>query len=110
MDHNIQEIIDKPYLQEKLRNYTFITHDIFNDIPLGCYIKYINLNEELKSGGFLIKKVNNKNITKRYLIIKSNIIYKLYMVSNWIFYSVIKKKTKRDHFINLLNTLNISDD
>ena len=50
---NIEELINKRDYQDKLKNYNLITHNNFNIIPLGSYIKYINLNEELKSGGFL---------------------------------------------------------
>ena len=101
----IEDIINKKSLNKELNNYTLITHENFNDIPLGCYIKYINLNEELISAGFLIKKVNSNNLTKRYLLIKSNKIYKLYLISNWIYYTIIKQNTKRNIFINLLHTL-----
>jgi hypothetical protein len=80
-----------------------ITHENFLETPKGALIKYKTLNNEIKTAGFLIKIVDNKDITLRYLIIKSNKIFKLYLINFWIYY--IKKKSKREIFINLLHSL-----
>lgn len=111
MSHEIYNKIITPQYHinddiiEQLHDYILITYDNFNDIPLGSHIKYINLNHQLKSAGFLIKKINNKKLSNKYLIIKSNIIFKLYLINNWIYYKQIKKKTKREIYLELLNSL-----
>jgi len=80
-----------------------INHENFLETPKGALIKYKTLNNEIKTAGFLIKIVDNKDITLRYLIIKSNKIFKLYLINFWVYY--VKKKSKREIFINLLHSM-----
>lgn len=90
----------------ELEDYILVNYKEWDSIPLGSHIKFVDKNENLKSGGFLIKYVNNKKSEKCYYILKSNIIYKLYVYYYWIYY---KPKTKsistRQIFVELLNSL-----
>lgn len=81
------EIVEKILLQEhfktKLKNYNIITYNNLDNIPKGSHIKYITLNEELKTAGTLLDVVKNNN---SYLLIMSNNPWKLYLKKNFIFY------------------------
>jgi len=96
---------EEPYLTE-LKDYQYINNKNLDKIPLGMHIKFIDNNGKIKSGGFLIKYVQNKDIRKSYYILKSNIIYKLYIYNYWILYKKHKKTlNKRQIFIKLLNSI-----
>jgi hypothetical protein len=102
---DINDIIkDQKYFNE-IKEYTYVTNKELTTIPLGSYIKFIDRNEIFKTGGFLVKYIENRDITKSYFILKSNKIYKLYCYYYWVFYKTVKKKSKRDIFINLLNNI-----
>ena len=104
----INELLKKEPYKSSLEDYILVSIKELNTIPLGSHIKFIDRNENLKSGGFVIKYVNNKEYNKCYIILKSNIIYKLYGYYYWIFYKKIDKTTsddKRQIFVELLNSL-----
>jgi hypothetical protein len=69
--------------------YIYISINNFDQVPFGSHIKFIDRDENIKTGGFLIKFVKNKDRTKCYYILKSNIIYKLYIYYFWVFYKDI---------------------
>jgi hypothetical protein len=90
IEHILQTKVDK----NKLKNYIYIPSSEWYSVPLGSHIKFIDRNENIKSGGFLIKCVTNDDITKCYYILKSNVIYKLYIYYYWIFSKEIIHETK----------------
>lgn len=105
----IQDLLHKEPYKSTLKDYIYVSNSDWDTIPLGSHIKFIDRNEKLKTGGFLIKCVNNRERSRCYYIMKSNIIYKLYGYYYWIFY---KKKdsgtldSRRQIFVELLESLN----
>jgi len=96
----------KKYKKE-LEDYMFIkTIEDFNKLDKGGYIRYINLNDELRWGGFYVKSNIDKK-TGITTIVLGNSDYKMYNISfenNYIFY---KKHTTpsdktRKLFISML--------
>jgi hypothetical protein len=99
---------EEPYKSKLSDTYNLVLKNDWDKVPLGSHIKFIDKNGNIKSGGFLIKYIENKENSKCYYILKSNIIYKLYIYYYWIFYKKTKKKTKktkREIFIELLNSI-----
>jgi len=93
MSNIIDNLLDQKSITDKLKDYIYISITNFDQVPLGSHIKFIDRNENVKSGGFLIKFVKNKDRTKCYYILKSNIIYKLYIYYFWVFYKEIKHES-----------------
>lgn len=83
-----------------LVDYTYISED-YDNLKLGGYVRYINLNEELRFGGILIAKENEEDIFNTRLVLKNttNNIWKISLLHNYIFYK--SHKTKNDKFKNL---------
>lgn len=73
-------------IQKGIKDYKYIPYDDIESIPLGSHIKFIDRNENIKSGGFLTKIFISNNYAKSYFLLKSNILYKLYFWYYWIFY------------------------
>jgi len=97
--------MDNLYKNELL-NYILITKENILNVPLGSHIKTIDNFNNLRSAGFLVKKnVLNKAIFKNYLVVKSNIYYKLYIAHYEIYYKVVEKMMKRKIFVQLLKNL-----
>ena len=97
--------MDKLYKNELL-NYVLITKENILNVPLGSHIKTIDVYNNLRSAGFLVKKdVLNKEIFKNHLVVKSNIYYKIYIKHFDIYYKVIEKMTKRKIFVQFLKNL-----
>lgn len=89
MSDIIDNLLKQESVNEKLKDYIYISINNFDEVPLGSHIKFIDRDENIKTGGFLIKFVKNKDRTKCYYILKSNIIYKLYIYYFWVFYKDI---------------------
>jgi hypothetical protein len=73
--NNIDEIKD-----DKLENYKLLNIDDLTNISKGSHIKYIkkvNGIEKIFNGGFLIEIIDIEKPIYTYLILKSNIIWKL---------------------------------
>ena len=83
-----------------LVDYVYISDD-YENLKLGGYVRYVNLNEELRFGGILIAKENEDDIFKMKLILKNttNNTWKISLLHNYIFYK--SHKTKNDKFKNL---------
>jgi len=80
----------KEYPNE-LEDYEFIYNiEDYNKIKLGGYVRYFNLNNDIRWGGILFKKYEEKD---RHLMIISNSDFKRFVVSfekNYIFYKTHK--------------------
>ena len=94
MSDIIDNLLKQESINEKLKDYIYISINNFDQVPLGSHIKFIDRDENIKTGGFLIKFVKNKDRTRCYYILKSNIIYKLYIYYFWVFYKDIKHESK----------------
>ena len=110
----INQILTQPQISESLVDYTYVEFNQLSSIPLGSHVKFIDRNENVKSGGFLIKYSEKIDRTKTYIILKSNLMYKIYPYYYWIFYKkpiheskVVKtiKNFRLEHYLNLLLTL-----
>lgn len=88
----------------ELNEYFYIDESNINEMKIGGYVRYINMNEELKWGGILINIKNKKKLTKMKLVLKNstnnywNIKYKNF----YIFYknNVSRYDKFRDLFIS----------
>jgi len=88
----------------ELNEYFYIDESNINEMKIGGYVRYINMNEELKWGGILINIKNKNKLTKMKLVLKNstnnywNIKYKNF----YIFYknNVSRYDKFRDLFIS----------
>ena len=98
----------KELYKKELYKYILITPDNILNVPLGSHIKTIDINNNLRSCGFLVKKdILNKNVLHNNFVIKSNIYYKIFIkYHNDIYYKIIDKMTKKKIFVELLEKLN----
>jgi hypothetical protein len=80
----IDEILSNDNFKTKLKDYILVHNNNLDIIPKGSHIKYITLNEELKSAGTLLDIINDKR--KSYLLIMGTNPWKLYLKNNFIFY------------------------
>lgn len=94
MDSIITSLLQQPSIKSELKDYKYVQYNDIDSIPLGSHIKFIDRDENVKSGGFLININIKKDRPKSYITLKSNIIYKLYVYYYWIFYKPIKHETK----------------
>ena len=72
---------------EELEDYNYISNiEEYNKIKKGGYVRYFNLNDEIKWGGILIKKTKNNDMD---LMVLCNSTCNRFVVSfqkNYIFY------------------------
>ena len=72
---------------EELEDYNYISNiEEYNEIKKGGYVRYFNLNDEIKWGGILIKKTKNNDMN---LMVLCNSTCNRFIVSfqkNYIFY------------------------
>jgi hypothetical protein len=72
---------------EELEDYNYISNiEEYNEIKKGGYVRYFNLNDEIKWGGILIKKTKNNDMD---LMVLCNSTCNRFVVSfqkNYIFY------------------------
>ena len=77
----------KSKYNDELEDYNYIKNiEEYNKIQKGGYVRYFNLNDELKWGGILIKKIKNNDME---LMILCNSGCNRFVVSyqkNFIFY------------------------
>ena len=99
---NTEDSISKLYVQYEvqLKDYFYINDEI-EKLKLGGYVRYINLNDELRFGGILIAILDKSELFKMKLVLKNttNNIWKISYINNYIFYK--NHKTKNDKFRNL---------
>lgn len=99
-------ILKEKYKTE-LDKYSIIEKKDINKLKIGGYVRYINLNNELKWGGILIKKIKENNFN--FLILKTNInIIKICFEKNIIFYQNHRTSADkmREIFISYLDKYN----
>jgi hypothetical protein len=96
MDPIITQLLSQVKVSDLLEYYKYIPFGELESIPLGSHIKFIDRNENIKSGGFLIKISINPDRTKTYIILKSNLMYKLYPYYYWIFFKQVIHESKVD--------------
>lgn len=69
MEDIIELLSIEPYNVE-LADYTYMPHTLWNKIPLGSHIKYIDRDLCINNGGFLCKCIPNAQIERRTYILK----------------------------------------
>ena len=95
----------KEKYKKELEDYEFVyTSDELFQLKLGGYIRYINLNDELRWGGIYLKNFMNKDRT---MIVLANSNMKTFTISfdsNYVFYKkhVRVNDRTRKLFISLL--------
>jgi len=76
----------EPYITE-FNGYEYVPHNLWNIIPLGSYIKYIDRDQEIRNGGFLIQTVNHSCVEQRqYVLKRNNKIFEFRPFFYYIFY------------------------
>jgi len=81
--------------KEELEEYEFIENlSKFNSLKKGGYIRYINLNEELKWGGILLKKYKFDDMNMMLLCNSNSKNFSISFEKNYIFYK--KHTTQAD--------------
>jgi hypothetical protein len=93
-DPIISQLLSQTQVSDSLESYTYVPFGELEFIPLGSHVKFIDRNENIKSGGFLIKTSIKPDRTKTYIILKSNLMYKLYPYYYWIFFKPIIHESK----------------
>lgn len=88
------EIFKSKY-NDELEDYVYIKNvEDYNKIQKGGYVRYFNLNDELKWGGILIKKIKNNNTDLMVLCNSSCNRFVVSFQKNYIFYK--KHQTASD--------------
>ena len=83
----IIESFEQKY-QEELTDYIFIDYnDLLSKVKLGGYIRYVNLNGELRWGGVLLE-IKDIETSDAKLMLKntSNKIWQIKFSKNYVFY------------------------
>ncbi len=66
-------------------NWLIINNENVDELIAGGYVRYVNMNEELKWGGILVKKISPKKLSRMKLVLKNtsnnywNIKYKKFL-------------------------------
>ena len=91
----------KTRYEDELKEYEYVDGNNIDKLKCGGYIRCVNLNDELKWGGVLVKLIDNKKIesTKLLLKNKSNKLWSIYFYRYYVFYK--KNKTRNDKFREL---------
>jgi hypothetical protein len=96
----IDEILSKDHFKTKLKDYILVHNNNLDIIPRGSHIKYITLNEELKTAGTLLDIINDKR--KSYLLIMGTNPWKLYLKNNFIFYKEKNNKMSFKKYMKMI--------
>lgn len=88
----------------ELKDYIYIeTLDELNKTDYGVYVKYINKNLKLRSGGFYIRNFESNNTT--YLVLyqqKYNKFYQVNFNKNYIFRTKTRSEKLRELFLTFI--------
>ena len=106
INNNNEDIVSK--LKKKyeieLNDYFYINSDNLDKMLVGGYIRYINVNEELKWGGILIKIIDKSKLTRMKLVLKNtnNNYWYMKFKNYFVFYK--NNVSKYDKFKDLFIT------
>ena len=91
---------------KELDEYEYVTIKNLSNIKLGGYIRCVNMNEELKWGGILIK-INNLNYKENLEFLIKNISNKIWKISYYNYYIFYKKQVTKNDILKkiLLNKI-----
>ena len=103
---SVINIIKNKYIDE-LRYYNYIDSNNINNIKLGGFIRYFDLNNNIKWGGIIIKLINSNKLDKFKIMLKNskNNIWKISFLKYYIFFKDINFKNEifREIFIKKSN-------
>lgn len=106
--NNIKTFINDNYINSLAKKYEIELNDYYyincknaEKMKLGGYIRYVNINEELKWGGILVKIINKKRFTRMKLVLKNmdGKYWEVKFKNNYFFYK--NNVTKYDKFKEL---------
>ena len=86
---------------KELDGYEYVTIKDLYKIKLGGYIRCVNMNEELKWGGILIK-INNLNNKENLEFVLKNTNNKVWSISYYNYYIFYKKQVTRNDVLKKL--------
>lgn len=96
----IQEILSREAFKTELKDYILVNNNNLDIISKGSHIKYITLNENIKTAGTLLDVINNKR--KSYLLIMGVKPWKLYLKNNFIFYKEKNNKISFKKYMKMI--------
>ena len=86
---------------KELDGYEYVTIKDLSKIKLGGYIRCVNMNEELKWGGILIK-INNLNNKENLEFVLKNTNNNIWTISYYNYYIFYKKQVTRNDVLKKL--------
>ena len=86
---------------KELDGYEYVTIKDLSKIKLGGYIRCVNMNEELKWGGILIK-INNLNDKENLEFVLKNTNNNIWTISYYNYYIFYKKQVTRNDVLKKL--------
>lgn len=87
----VNELLETEPYSSSFTNYTHIPNNLWNKVPLGSHIKYLDKDNEIRSAGFLIRFVDDNVIENRMFVIKNN---RNYFYFHFFYYNVFYKDRK----------------
>jgi hypothetical protein len=82
----VRDMLQREPFRTELAGYRLVTTDNFDSLKKGYHIKYVTMNEELKTAGTLIRSDQNGSWGAAYLLIMSSRPWKLKFQKNFVFY------------------------
>jgi hypothetical protein len=98
----INELLSKDPFKTELKDYILIHNNNLDIVPKGSHIKYITLNEEIKTAGTLLDCVASNNKRNSYLLIMGSNPWKLYLKYNFIFYKEKNNKISFKKYMKMI--------
>ena len=108
MDNIIENLLKKEPFKTTLTNYKYVLFKDCNKIPLGSHIKFIDRNENIKSGGYYIIEDLHWQPEENESHIKTKFLFENWKNKNWIesefikndFINIIKNEIESINFYN----------
>lgn len=92
-------LLEEPYIT-KFQNYIYMPYNLWNKIPIGASIKYINKDLEPIFAGFLMKCINHARVEERVYVMKNNNkIFEFRPFFHYIFYKLPDELSIKQHAI-----------
>jgi hypothetical protein len=94
MDFIEELLLTEPYISE-FQGYTYIPYNLWDKIPKGSCIKFIDKDLQIRFAGFLLKCINHAQIEKRIYVLKNK--GKIFDFRPFFYYIFYKAPADLDH-------------
>lgn len=104
-EDELEELVNSdPYI-EQFQGYEYVPHNIWNKIPKGACIKYINRDQEVFFAGFLKHSVNHiRPECRKYVLQNNDVEVEFRPFFYYIFYKMPDMTIKSLSYIKNKNT------